>query len=63
MSPRAEAVAVCQQRAAEKAHLARCDASCAPYAVLADESDLRTLGDELFPGILKTAQLGYDRKG
>jgi 5-(carboxyamino)imidazole ribonucleotide synthase len=63
VSPRAEAVAVCQQRAAEKAHFVLCDVPCAPYAVLADESDLPTLGDELFPGILKTAQLGYDGKG
>jgi 5-(carboxyamino)imidazole ribonucleotide synthase len=63
VAPRAEAVAVCQQRAAEKAHFGRCDVRCAPHAVLADAADLATLGDELFPGILKTDQLGYDGKG
>jgi len=63
VAPRAEAVAVCQQRAAEKAHFARCQVPCAPHAVLADAADLATLGDELFPGILKTTQLGYDGKG
>ncbi len=63
VAPSAEAVAICQQRAAEKAHFARCDVPCAPYAPLASEADLRSLGDELFPGILKTTQLGYDGKG
>ena len=63
VAPRAEAVAICQQRAAEKAHFARCGVPCAPYAVLAGEADLQSLDDGLFPGILKTTQLGYDGKG
>jgi 5-(carboxyamino)imidazole ribonucleotide synthase len=63
VAPRAEAVAICQQRAAEKAHFAQCDVPCAPYAVLAGEADLQSLDDSLFPGILKTTQLGYDGKG
>jgi 5-(carboxyamino)imidazole ribonucleotide synthase len=61
--PRAEAVAICQQRAAEKAHFAQCGVPCAPYAVLNSDAHLRALDDSLFPGILKTAQLGYDGKG
>jgi 5-(carboxyamino)imidazole ribonucleotide synthase len=63
VAPRAEAVAICQQRAAEKAHFTHCGVSCAPYAVLAGEADLQSLDDSLFPGILKTTQLGYDGKG
>jgi 5-(carboxyamino)imidazole ribonucleotide synthase len=63
VAPRAEAVAVCQQRAAEKAHFAQCGVPCAPYALLADAADLQALDDCLFPGILKTTQLGYDGKG
>jgi 5-(carboxyamino)imidazole ribonucleotide synthase len=63
VAPRAEAVAACQQRAAEKAHFAQCGVPCAPYAVLASDGELSSVGDELFPGILKTTQLGYDGKG
>ena len=63
VTPRAEAVAICQQRGAEKAHFADCGVHCAPYAVLDGGSDLQSLRDDLFPAILKTAQLGYDGKG
>ena len=64
VAPRAEAVAICQQRAAEKAHFARCGVPCAPYAVIDERRP--TCGrwtTALFPGILKTTQLGYDGKG
>jgi 5-(carboxyamino)imidazole ribonucleotide synthase len=63
VAPRAEAVAICQQRAAEKAHFAQSGVPCAPFAVLTSDADLRALDDSLFPGILKTTQLGYDGKG
>jgi 5-(carboxyamino)imidazole ribonucleotide synthase len=63
VAPRADAVAICQQRMAEKAHFAHCGVPCAPHARLATEADLQTLDDGLFPGILKTSQLGYDGKG
>jgi 5-(carboxyamino)imidazole ribonucleotide synthase len=63
VAPSAEAVAICQQRAAEKAHFHRCSVPCAPYAVLASAKDLALVDEELFPGILKTTQLGYDGKG
>ena len=63
VAPGADAVAICQQRAAEKAHFARCDVPCAPHALLASDADLQALDDMLFPGILKTTQLGYDGKG
>jgi 5-(carboxyamino)imidazole ribonucleotide synthase len=64
VAPGAEAVAICQQRAAEKAHFLRCGVPCAPYAVLELPADLAGLDEALLlPGILKTAQLGYDGKG
>lgn len=63
VSPGAEAVAVCQDRAAEKAHFERCAVSCAPHAVIVSAQQLAAAGDHLLPGILKTARLGYDGKG
>ena len=61
---RAEAVAICQDRAREKAHFVRCGVPCAPYARDRDRgSDLGACADALLPGILKTARLGYDGKG
>jgi 5-(carboxyamino)imidazole ribonucleotide synthase len=63
VAPAAQAVSICQQRAAEKAHFVRCGVPCAPYAVIESSQDLEHLDEALFPGILKTAQLGYDGKG
>ena len=63
VAPGAEAVAVCQDRAAEKRHFARCDVPCAPHAVIDDASQLSAVPEALFPGILKTTRLGYDGKG
>ena len=63
VAPAARAVAVCQDRAQEKATFARCGVPCAPHAVIQDEASLAALPDGLWPGILKTAQLGYDGKG
>jgi len=63
VAPGAEAVAICQQRMAEKAHFVRCGVPCAPHARLDSDADLQAVNDTLFPGILKTAQLGYDGKG
>jgi 5-(carboxyamino)imidazole ribonucleotide synthase len=63
VAPRAEAVAICQQRDAEKAHFLRSGVPCAPHALVGDASALQTLDAALFPAILKTAQLGYDGKG
>jgi hypothetical protein len=36
---------------------------CAPYAVIETEAAAGAVPDELLPGILKTARLGYDGKG
>ena len=63
VAPGADAVAICQDRAAEKAAFARAGVACAPYAVLASAADLDRVADALLPGILKTARLGYDGKG
>ena len=63
VAPGAEAVAICQDRAAEKAHFARCGVACAAHAVIETSANLATIDAALFPGILKTAQLGYDGKG
>jgi 5-(carboxyamino)imidazole ribonucleotide synthase len=63
VAPSAEAVAICQQRGEEKAHFLRCGVPCAPHALIDSEADLADVDDALFPGILKTALLGYDGKG
>jgi 5-(carboxyamino)imidazole ribonucleotide synthase len=63
VAPAAASVAVCQDRAAEKAHFVRCGVDCAPHAVIETPQQLDAVGDELLPGILKTARLGYDGKG
>jgi len=63
VAPAAAAVAVAQDRAAEKAHFTRCGVPCAPHAVIRNEQDVAAVGDDLLPGILKTARLGYDGKG
>ncbi|HVE51950.1 MAG TPA: ATP-grasp domain-containing protein, partial [Ramlibacter sp.] len=63
VAPGAAAVAIAQDRALEKAHFVRCGVPCAPHAVIGNEEDLAGVGDDLLPGILKTARLGYDGKG
>ena len=63
VAPGAAAVAVCQDRAAEKAHFQRSGVACAPHAVIATAYQLAAVDGNLLPGILKTAQLGYDGKG
>ena len=63
VAPAAAAVAVCQDRAAEKAHFVRSGVACAPHAVIATPDQLAAVDDALLPGILKTARLGYDGKG
>ena len=63
VAPGADAVAIAQDRAREKAHFTRCGVACAPYAVIASEADLAAVRADLLPGILKTTRLGYDGKG
>jgi len=64
VAPAAGAVAIAQDRAAEKAHFDRCGVPCAPYAVIGSAEQLAAIdADRLLPGILKTARMGYDGKG
>jgi 5-(carboxyamino)imidazole ribonucleotide synthase len=63
VAPAAASVAVCQDRAAEKAAFVRSGVACAPHATIASRADLARLDEALLPGILKTARLGYDGKG
>ena len=63
VSPPADAVEVCQHRAREKACFAAAGVACAPYALVATAADVAAVDAPLFPGILKTASLGYDGKG
>ena len=64
VAPPAAAVEVCQHRAREKACFAQAGVPCAPHALLSSAADLAGAGlDDLLPGILKTARLGYDGKG
>jgi 5-(carboxyamino)imidazole ribonucleotide synthase len=63
VSPAGSAVAIAQDRAAEKAHFVRCGVPVAPHAVIETPEQLAAVGAELLPGILKTARMGYDGKG
>jgi 5-(carboxyamino)imidazole ribonucleotide synthase len=63
VAPGADAVAIAQDRAAEKAHFVKCGVPVAPHAVIETEAQLAAVGEDLLPGILKTARLGYDSKG
>ena len=63
VSPAGSAVAIAQDRAAEKAHFVKCGVPCAPYAVIESAAQLAAVNDALLPGILKTARMGYDGKG
>ena len=63
VAPGAAAVAVCQDRAAEKRHFERSGVPCAPWARIETAEQLAAVADHLLPGILKTTRLGYDGKG
>jgi len=66
VSPPGHAVAIAQDRVAEKRFLADC-VGVAPHLVIESEAQLIALEDDAFlpvlPGIVKTARLGYDGKG
>jgi len=63
VAPGADAVAIAQDRAAEKAHFTRCGVPVAPHAVIETPDQIEAVSDSLLPGILKTARMGYDGKG
>jgi len=63
VSPAADAVAIVQDRIAEKTFIASQGIPVAPHAAVRAPQDLHDAPDTLFPGILKVARLGYDGKG
>ncbi len=63
VAPSAQCLAIAQDRIREKAHFRACGLATAPYAVITSAEHLAVIPDDLLPGILKTARLGYDGKG
>jgi 5-(carboxyamino)imidazole ribonucleotide synthase len=64
VAPSTRAVAVAQDRRAEKRFLSELGVPVAPFAVVDTTADLEAAGRDVgFPAILKTARLGYDGKG
>ncbi|MDO9218808.1 MAG: 5-(carboxyamino)imidazole ribonucleotide synthase, partial [Lacisediminimonas sp.] len=73
VAPSAECVSIAQDRLVEKRFFTQCAGAAgasgapgvlpAPYREILDASDIDSLPDELFPGILKTVRMGYDGKG
>lgn len=61
--PSASAVAVCQNRIAEKTFLADNGLPHGPFAIVRNEADIAAADAGLFPGVLKVARFGYDGKG
>ena len=67
VAPRSSCVSLAQNRIAEKKFLATWRAETnigpAPNFVIEHDADIAHVPAELFPGILKTARMGYDGKG
>ncbi len=66
VAPAADAVQICQHRAREKALFLRAGVPCVPHQLIQTQADLAAAlaqAQLLFPGVLKTATLGYDGKG
>ncbi|WP_374244382.1 5-(carboxyamino)imidazole ribonucleotide synthase [Zoogloea sp.] len=61
--PGAAAVAVCQNRIAEKSFLRDNGLPHGPFAVIQSDADIAVADASLFPAILKVARFGYDGKG
>lgn len=67
VTPGSQSIALMQDRIAEKnlihRYAAQTGIDVAPYLAIETEADLADVPDKLFPGILKTARMGYDGKG
>ncbi len=61
--PTAESVAIAQNRVHEKRFIAGAGVEVAPHVVIMRAKDCNDIPAQLFPGILKSATLGYDGKG
>jgi len=67
VAPMGQCVTIAQDRVLEKEFLQQCALSSGigpvPYRVIQSQDDLSIVPSQLFPGILKTARMGYDGKG
>jgi 5-(carboxyamino)imidazole ribonucleotide synthase len=67
VAPRGYCVSIAQNRIGEKKFFAACAERTgvppAPHWVIQHDADVDQLPDEVLPGILKTARMGYDGKG
>ena len=63
VTPRADSVAIAQDRMREKSFARSCGLPVAPYAEIRCADDVRAADAALYPAILKAARLGYDGKG
>lgn len=63
VSPGGSAVAIAQDRIAEKAFVRACGIDTAPTIEVRQVGDIDAAGKDLFPAILKAARFGYDGKG
>ena len=63
VTPSAASVAIAQDRISEKMFLAGHGFAVTPFAVLRSQDDARGADEQLLPGIVKSARLGYDGKG
>jgi len=63
VSPSAAALSIAQDRIREKAAVRDAGIAVVDYAPIHSPEDLVAAPNALFPGILKTARLGYDGKG
>lgn len=67
VAPSADCVSIAQNRVEEKRFFSECAATSgvlpAPHQVISSAADIDAIADDVFPGILKTARMGYDGKG
>jgi 5-(carboxyamino)imidazole ribonucleotide synthase len=63
VSPSAACVAIAQDRIAEKKFFNDAGIATAPYAAIESANIIPSLDLIMYPGILKTARMGYDGKG
>ncbi len=63
VTPPAHAVAIAQNRIAEKNYFTKFKIASVPHAILCASSDLQQIPQNIFPALLKTANFGYDGKG
>jgi 5-(carboxyamino)imidazole ribonucleotide synthase len=67
VAPSAACVSIAQDRIAEKKFFTECASTSlvlpAPHKIIASNPDIDAIDENLLPGILKTARMGYDGKG